>query len=133
LPAPRRRARDPHHAPRKLLGRDLRRALQPGRRAREPSSPEDRGGRGRAAAAHHPWRGVRPRRACAVRWPRSLRWRLTLAFTAVAGVAVLAASVGAIILVEHAVWDPIDAALAEGGEAMTELGVADSDGDFRRA
>src|SRR5205823_14792882 len=111
LHASRRRARDPHHAPRKLLGRDLRRALQPGRRAREPSSPEDRGGRGRAAAAHHPWRGIRPRRACPVSWPRSLRWRLTLAFTAVAGVAVLAASVGAVILVRHAVWDPIDAAL----------------------
>ena len=66
-------------------------------------------------------------------WPRSLRWRLTLAFTAVAGVAVLAASVGAIILVEHAVWDPIDAALAEEGETLTELGDAASAGDFSRA
>jgi len=68
-----------------------------------------------------------------VRWPRSLRWRLTLAFTAVAGVAVLAASVGAIILVERAVWDPIDAALAEEGETLTELGDAASAGDFSRA
>jgi len=68
-----------------------------------------------------------------VSWPRSLRWRLTLAFTAVAGVAVLAASVGAVILVEHAVWDPIDAALVEEGETLTELGDPDSAGDFSRA
>src|SRR5437016_14092332 len=68
-----------------------------------------------------------------MRWPRSLRWRLTLAFTAVAGVAVLAASVGAIILVEHAVWDPLDAALAEEGETLTELGDEASAGDFSRA
>ena len=68
-----------------------------------------------------------------MRWPRSLRWRLTLAFTGVAGVAVLAASVGAIILVEHAVWDPLDAALAEEGETLTELGDAASAGDFSRA
>src|SRR2546426_482041 len=133
LHASRRRARDPHHAPRKLLGRDLRRALQPGRRAREPGSPKDRRGRRRAAAAHHPRCGIRPRRACAMRWPRSLRWRLTLAFTAVAGVAVLAASVGALLLVQRAVWGPIDAALAEEGETLTELGDAASAGDFSRA
>ncbi|TMB15185.1 MAG: HAMP domain-containing histidine kinase, partial [Deltaproteobacteria bacterium] len=68
-----------------------------------------------------------------VSWPRSLRWRLTLAFTAVAGVAVLAASVGAVILVEHAVWDPIDAALAEEAETLAVLGDAAGSGDFSRA
>jgi len=68
-----------------------------------------------------------------VSWPRSLRCRLTLAFTAVAGVAVLAASVGAVILVEHAVWDPIDAALAEEAETLAVLGDAAGSGDFSRA
>ena len=57
-----------------------------------------------------------------MRRPRSLRWRLTLAFTGVAGAAVLAASVGAVILVEYAVWGPIDAALTEEAETLTQLG-----------
>src|SRR5262249_55194788 len=119
--------------PRELLGPELRRALQPGRRAREPGSPEDRRGRHRAAAPHHPRCGVRPRRACAMRWPRSLRWRLTLAFAAIAGGAVVAASAGSIVLVEHAVWDPIDARLAEKAEMLAQIGDAAGSGDFSRA
>ena len=68
-----------------------------------------------------------------MRWPRSLRWRLTLAFAAIAGVAVLAASVGAIVLVEHAVWDPIDARLAEEAETLAVIGDAAGSGDYSRA
>jgi len=68
-----------------------------------------------------------------VRRPRSLRWRLTLAFASLAGTAVLAASVGTVILVEHAVWGPIDAALEEEAETLAELGDAARAGDFSRA
>jgi len=68
-----------------------------------------------------------------VRRPRSLRWRLTLAFASLAGTAVLAASITTVVLVEHAVWDPIDAALEEEAETLAELGDAASAGDFSRA
>ncbi len=65
-----------------------------------------------------------------MRRPRSLRWRLTLAFAGVAGGAVLAVWLGAAILVEHAVWAPIDAALTEEAESLAQLGDA---GDFAGA
>ena len=48
----------------------------------------------------------------------SLRARLTLAFTAIAAAAVLASGLGMIALVEHAVWDPLDAALSEEAEHL---------------
>ena len=65
--------------------------------------------------------------------PRSLRWRLTLAFTGVAGGAVVAASIGGVILVQYAVWAPIDAALTEEAETLTQLGDVARPGDFAGA
>ncbi len=53
--------------------------------------------------------------------PRSLRWQLTLAFTGVAGLVVLAAAVGMAVLIEHTLWAPLDAALREEAETLAEL------------
>ncbi|HZP42107.1 MAG TPA: ATP-binding protein [Candidatus Binatia bacterium] len=52
---------------------------------------------------------------------RSLRWRLTLLFTGVAAVVLLAAALEMSSLVEEAAWGPVDAALEEEAETLTIL------------
>jgi len=56
-----------------------------------------------------------------VRFPRSLRWQLMLAFTGIVALVVLAAALGMAMLIEHAVWAPLDAALQEEAETLTQL------------
>jgi len=56
-----------------------------------------------------------------VKAPRSLRWQLTLAFTGIAAVVVVAAAVGMLILVEQAVWGPLDAAIEEEAETLARI------------
>ncbi len=51
----------------------------------------------------------------------SLRSRLTLAFAALAGTGVLAATLSMSVLVEHAIWAPLDAALREEAETLVAL------------
>ena len=51
--------------------------------------------------------------------PRSLRGELTLAFTALAALVVLAATTGMTIVLRHAVWAPLDAALEEEAEVVS--------------
>ena len=59
--------------------------------------------------------------------PRSLRGRLTLVFSAVAALAVGAFAWALTVLVEHAVWAPLDAGLAE--EATTLAALVDLPSD----
>jgi signal transduction histidine kinase len=56
-----------------------------------------------------------------VRAPRSLRTRLTLAFALMALVAVGGSFSGLAILVEHAVWAPLDAGLEEEADSLVKL------------
>lgn len=65
--------------------------------------------------------------------PCSLRARLLLVFTVLSAVGVLAAAVAMAVLVEHAVWAPLDAGLEE--EAETLAGILDRGGavDLARA
>ena len=89
LHAPRGRAHHAHDAARELLGLELRRALEPGRRPRQSAAPEARSPRCATAAAHRAGSGLPARRAGAMSvLPRSLRGRLTLVFSAVAALAV---------------------------------------------
>jgi two-component system OmpR family sensor kinase len=53
--------------------------------------------------------------------PRSLRGRLTLVFSAVAALAVGAFAWALTLLVEHAVWAPLDAGLAEEATTLAAL------------
>jgi signal transduction histidine kinase len=53
--------------------------------------------------------------------PRSLRWRLTRGFSGIAAVVVVAAAMGMLILVERAVWDPLDAAIEEEAETLAGI------------
>jgi signal transduction histidine kinase len=52
---------------------------------------------------------------------RSLRWRLTLAFIAVATVAVTGATGAMAVILQHAVWRPIDAMLREECESLVAI------------
>src|SRR5581483_9386660 len=121
LHAERGRARHADDAPRTLLGRDLRRPLEPRRRPRRPGPPEDRPRRVPGAPAHDPRRRVRSGRARAVRLAKSLRWQLTLAFTGVAAAVVVAIAGGMAVVLEHAVWAHLDAALEEEAETLVGL------------
>jgi len=56
-----------------------------------------------------------------VRAPRSLRWQLMLVFTGIAAVVVVAAAVGMLILIEQAVWGPLDAAIEEEAETLARI------------
>jgi len=53
--------------------------------------------------------------------PRSLRGQLVLAFTGFALVVVVAAAVATVLLMRHAVWAPLDAALEEEAETLDFL------------
>ena len=53
--------------------------------------------------------------------PRSLRGQLILTFTGVTAVVLLAAAVSTSLLLEHAVWGPLDAALGEELETLAEM------------
>jgi hypothetical protein len=52
---------------------------------------------------------------------RSLRWQLILTFTAVTAAVLLAAAVSMSVLIEHAVWGPLDAAVEEELETLAEM------------
>ncbi|MGH7893157.1 MAG: histidine kinase dimerization/phospho-acceptor domain-containing protein, partial [Candidatus Binatia bacterium] len=56
-----------------------------------------------------------------MRAPRSLRVQLTAAFTVVAGLVVLATSVGTLRLLEQAVWVPLDSRLSEEAETLITI------------
>src|SRR5206468_818180 len=122
-------ARDPQHAARPLLGRELRGALEPRRRAREPGPPEGRRPGPEAALPDDPRRRLRPRRAGLVIALRSLRVQLVLGFAALASFVVLAAGIAAVALIRHAVWAPLDAALQEEAETLDRV-VSGSAGDL---
>jgi two-component system, OmpR family, sensor kinase len=64
--------------------------------------------------------------------PRSLRWRLTLAFTAVGAVIVLATAVYVRALVAQAVWSSLDAALQEEAGTLVTIRDGASGGDLAR-
>ncbi len=64
---------------------------------------------------------------------RSLRSRLTLLFIGVAGGTVLAAAISMGVLVEHAVWAPLDAELGEEAETVCSLLEAGALDDVREA
>jgi signal transduction histidine kinase len=68
-----------------------------------------------------------------VKRARSLRSRLTLLFIGVAGGTVLAAAIGMALLVEHAVWAPLDAELGEEAETVCSLLAAGALDDVRQA
>jgi len=68
-----------------------------------------------------------------VRAPRSLRWQLTLAFTAIATVVVGIAAVGMLVLIEHAVWGPLDAAIEEEAETLAGIRNMARGEELRRA
>ena len=65
--------------------------------------------------------------------PRSLRRRLTAMFTGLAAVGVLASAGSMVMLVEYAVWGPLDAALGEEAETLASLGEASSAEDLATA
>jgi signal transduction histidine kinase len=65
--------------------------------------------------------------------PRSLRGRLTLVFTAVAAAVVLAIAAGMAVLIEHAVWAPLDAALEEEAETLVSIGKLGGSGNLDRS
>src|SRR5262249_23748164 len=128
LHAARGRARDPQHAAGALLGRELRGALEPRRRAREPGAPEGRRAGAEGALPDDSRRRLHPRRAGVVIALRSLRVQLVLGFAALASFVVLAAGIAAVALIRHAVWAPPHAALGAEAETLNP-GVAASAGD----
>ena len=65
--------------------------------------------------------------------PRSLRSRLTQLFIGVAGGTVLLAAISMGVLVEHAVWAPLDAELGEEAETVCSLFEAGALDDVREA
>lgn len=56
-----------------------------------------------------------------MRLAKSLRWQLTLAFTGVAAAVVVAIAGGMAVVLEHAVWAHLDAALEEEAETLVGL------------
>jgi two-component system, OmpR family, sensor kinase len=66
-------------------------------------------------------------------WPRSLRARLTAAFVALAGTAVLVAAFATSVLLERAIWDPLDAEMREEAETVCSLLGAGAIDDVREA
>jgi signal transduction histidine kinase len=58
---------------------------------------------------------------------RSLRVQLTVGFAAIAGVAVLGAALSMGVIVEHSIWEPLEARLAEEAETLAGLGRAGAD------
>src|SRR4030095_8565803 len=121
LHAARGAARDAYHAPRPVLGRRLRGCVEPRRRSRRTRAAKARRRRRTAAPPHPPRRRLRPRRAGAVSWLRSLRARLTALFLVIAGAAILGAAVLMSSVLEHAVWGPLDAELTEEIETLCTL------------
>jgi len=67
-----------------------------------------------------------------VRLPRSLRSQLTVTFTGVAALVVVGAAAGMAVLMAHALWGPIDAALGEEAETLGELRHIHRAEDFAR-
>ena len=53
--------------------------------------------------------------------PRSLRWRLTLVFSGLSALVVLAAATETALLIEQAVWAPLDAAIEEEAETLVTI------------
>jgi signal transduction histidine kinase len=68
-----------------------------------------------------------------MRFPRSLRWQLTLSFTGVAALVTFGVAVGIAVLTEHAVWAPLDAALQEEADTLAGLRSLDRGEDFDAA
>jgi signal transduction histidine kinase len=64
---------------------------------------------------------------------RTLRGQLTVVFTATAAVVVLAAAVGMAVLIRHAVWGALDAALEEEAETLVSLGSVGGPEELARA
>lgn len=65
--------------------------------------------------------------------PRSLRARLTLVFTGVAATVVLVAAAGMMVLIEHTVWDPLDAMMEEEAETLATIHDLGSFDELNRA